>query len=273
MTGSRQALDIIIVNYNAREDLLACLASLHAAAFARARHIVVVDNASSDQSTEAVRREFPDVQVIDMGRNAGFAAANNAGIRATTSPLIVLLNSDTIVPPGALDALCERLDATGVVAAGPRLLDAHGRPEMSWGPMLTPVAEWRQARLVHAAETGSASAKARVQQLTSAERIVDWISGACLLVRRDAALAAGLLDERYFIYEEDVDFCAALRAGGGRILFTPAAEITHLRGRTVARISARTPSHYDESHLKFYEKHAPHWVPWLRLWKRLRGRL
>jgi len=113
---------------------------------------------------------------------------------------------------------------------------------------------------------------ARVAARTSREREVDWISGACLLVRRDAAVAAGLLDERYFMYEEDVDFCAALRAGGGRILFTPASEITHLRGRSVSNAPAPRPSHYDVSHMKFYAKHAPGWVPWLRLWKRLRGR-
>lgn len=268
------ALDIIIVNYNTRQDLAACLRSLFAAPpLTRPHTIVVVDNASTDDSVAATRRDFPAVRVIAMGRNAGFAAANNAGIRATAAPLIVLLNSDTIVPPDALDRLCDRLEVTGAVAAGPCLVDGRGRPEMSWGPMLTPIAEWRQARLVKAAGRGGRRAKDRVERLTSVEREVDWVSGACLLVRRDEAIAAGLLDERYFMYEEDVDFCAALRTQGGRILFAPAAEITHLRGRSMTSAPARRPSHYDESHLKFYEKHAPHWVPWLRLWKQLRGRL
>jgi len=104
-------------------------------------------------------------------------------------------------------------------------------------------------------------------------REVDWVSGACLLVRRDAAVRVGLLDERFFMYEEDVDFCAALRAQGGRVLFTPVAEITHLRGRSMPKAAPRKPSHYDESHLRFYAKHAPRWVPLLALWKRLRGRL
>ena len=267
-----RALDIIIVNYNTRQDLLTCLQTLHAAPPARPHHVVVVDNDSADGSAEAVRREFPAVRVIEMGRNAGFAAANNAGIRATTAPLIVLLNSDTLVPTGALDRLCERLEATGATAAGPRLIDGNGLPEMSWGPMLTPLSEWRQSRLVKAAESGSLTAQAEVRERTSAERVVDWVSGACLLVEREAALAAGLVDERYFIYEEDVDFCAALRAKGGRVLFTPAAEITHLRGRSMPKAPTRAPSHYDESHIKFYAKHAPHWVPLLKLWKRLKRR-
>jgi GT2 family glycosyltransferase len=267
------ALDIVIVNFNTREDLLACLRTLTDAPPARPHTIVVVDNASVDGSVAAVRAAFPAVTVIEMRRNAGFAAANNAGIRATSAPLVLLLNSDTLVPAGALDRLCERLDATGATAAGPRLVDGQRRPEMSWGPMLTPIVEWRQQRLVRAQRSGAATALAEVQTLTSTEREVDWISGACLLVRRDAAEAVGLLDERYFMYEEDVDFCAALRARGGRILFTPAAEITHLRGRSTVALPPRFPSHYDESHLAFYAKHAPGWVPWLRLWKRLKGRL
>ena len=270
---SLQALDIIIVNYNTRQDLAACLRSLQVAPPTRPHTIVVVDNGSSDDSVGATRRDFPAARIIEMGRNAGFAAANNAGIRATASPLIVLLNSDTIVPAGALDRLAERLEATGAVAAGPRLRDGRGWPEMSWGAMLTPLSEWRQATLVRANAHGERRATSRVKALTAAEREVDWVSGACLLVTREAAVAAGLLDERYFMYEEDVDFCAALRAGGGRILFTPAAEITHLRGRSMTNAPARRPSHYDESHLKFYEKHAPQWVPWLRRWKRVRGRI
>jgi GT2 family glycosyltransferase len=92
-------------------------------------------------------------------------------------------------------------------------------------------------------------------------------------VRRDAALAAGLIDERYFMYEEDVDFCAALRARGGRVLFTPAATITHLRGRAMSTAPRRHPSHYDESHLAFYRKHAPVYVPFLWAWKKLHGRI
>ena len=86
-------------------------------------------------------------------------------------------------------------------------------------------------------------------------------------------MRAGLLDERYFMYEEDVDFCAALRARGGRVLFTPSAEITHLRGRSIARAGGSSSAHYDRSHLLFYEKHLPRWAPWLRLWLRLRGRV
>jgi N-acetylglucosaminyl-diphospho-decaprenol L-rhamnosyltransferase len=109
-------------------------------------------------------------------------------------------------------------------------------------------------------------------RLLADEREVDWISGACLLVRRDAALAAGLLDERYFMYEEDVDFCATLRAQGGRIRYVPAVVVQHLRGRSIRRAHTHGATHYDRSHLAFYDKHLPRWSPWLRTWLRLRGR-
>jgi GT2 family glycosyltransferase len=108
--------------------------------------------------------------------------------------------------------------------------------------------------------------------LVADERPVDWVSGACLLVRRQAAIDAGLLDERYFMYEEDVDFCAALRARGGAILFTPRAEVVHLRGRSIKQAGTQASPYYDRSHLAFYEKHLPAWAPFLRLWLQLRGR-
>jgi GT2 family glycosyltransferase len=234
--------------------------------------VIVVDNGSSDGSADAVRAAFPAVDVIALGRNAGFAAANNVAIRASTAPLILLLNSDTVVTAAALDTLGERLESTGATAAGPRIVDGDGFPEISFGPMLSPLAEMRQRRLVKLAEQRDPASQQAVARLLADERDVDWVTGACLLVRRDAALAAGLLDERYFLYEEDVDFCAALRARGGRILFTPRAQIVHLRGRTRTQNPGSAQTHYDRSHLAFYEKHHPRWAPVLRAWLSLRGR-
>jgi GT2 family glycosyltransferase len=101
---------------------------------------------------------------------------------------------------------------------------------------------------------------------------VDWVTGACLLLKRDAALSAGFFDERYFMYEEDVDLCAALRARGGRVLFTPRAEVVHRRGRSAGTRST-VVAQYDRSHLAFYLKHRPRWAPWLQRWLRLRGRV
>jgi GT2 family glycosyltransferase len=259
----RPALDVIIVSFNTREDTLACLTSLDRCPPSQLGRVFVVDNASSDGSVEAIRARWPDAAITALERNVGFGAANNVGLRAAASPLVLLLNSDTIVAAGALDAMVDRLVATGAAAVGPRLVGASGRPEISFGPMLSPFGEAVQRARQRAAASDAPWARRYVRRLLSREREVDWVSGACLLVRRDAALAAGLFDERYFLSEEDVDFCAALRARGGRVVFTPAAEITHLRGRSAG--AGRSP-HYDRSHVAFYEKHLPRWAPVLRWW-------
>jgi GT2 family glycosyltransferase len=266
-------LDIIIVSHNTATVLDACLQSIAMHPASEPASVVVVDNASHDGSAELVRSRHPGIHLIALDHNVGFAAANNLAIRQTSAPLVLLLNSDTLVPAGALDALIGRLQATGATAAGPRLVDGDGWPEVSFGSMLSPLTELRQALRVRRARRHTPRARASVERLLAAERFVDWVTGACLLMRRADALAAGLLDERYFMYEEDVDFCAAIRARGGRILFTPRAEVVHLGGRSGPPASHRRRSpHYDRSHLAFYEKHLPRWAPVLRVWQRVRPR-
>jgi GT2 family glycosyltransferase len=204
--------------------------------------------------------------------NRGFSAANNVGIRATTGELVLLLNSDTLVPPGALDALADRLlRAPDAAVAGPRLVDAEGRVELSFGPMISPIAELRQKVVTWLYHRRVRSATRWVERVTRADRYVDWVSGAALLVRRADAVAVGLLDERYFMYTEDVDFCAAVRARGRRVLFTAAATITHLRGRSRATAPARVNIAYRRSQIAFYEKHHPRWAGLLKLYLRLKG--
>ena len=266
-------LSIVVVSYNARAHLERCLASLTAAPPAIPHDITVVDNASADDSVAAVRRGWPDVRLIVQPSNTGFATANNAGIRASGGELILLLNSDTIVPAGAIDRLCERLAAVpAAAAAGPRLVDAAGRAELSFGPMISPLAELRQKTIGALYDRGVPLVARWVARATAREHFVDWVSGACLLVRRLDAEAVGLLDQRYFLYTEDVDFCAALRARGRRILFTPAAQVTHLRGQSRATAPDGMNPAYRRSHLAFYEKHHPRWAPVLRAYLRLRRR-
>jgi GT2 family glycosyltransferase len=254
-------LSIIIVSYNARGDLERCLAALHAAPPAATHEIVVVDNGSTDGSVQAARR-LGDVRVIENGANVGFARANNIGIRASAGLNLLLLNSDTSVPAGAIDRLLAELDADPSVAVvGPRLVDGQGRAELSFGRMIGPLNELRQKRL----------GRRSVDELTRTRRYPDWVSGACLLARRADAEAVGLFDERFFMYTEDVDFCAAIRARGRRILFVPQVEVVHLRGRSAAAAPVETSAAYRRSQMAFYEKHHPLWAPLLRLYLRLRG--
>jgi GT2 family glycosyltransferase len=261
-------LAIVIVSYNTKDDLENCLKSLHDPPPLVSHEIVVVDNASTDGSADAVRSRWPDVHVIPLKSNAGFARANNEGIRYTRSELILLLNSDTVVPAGAIDRLVQALrELPGASIVGPRLVDRMGNPELSFGRMIGPFAELRQKAIIRLGRLS------RIARLTSRTRLVDWVSGACLLVRRDIAQAAGLLDERYFMYCEDVDFCAAVRAQGGRVYFTAAAEVIHLCGRSSASNPSATRQAYRRSQLAFYQKHHPRWEPFLRGYLALRGKL
>jgi GT2 family glycosyltransferase len=253
-------LSIIVVSFNARTDLERCLESLHAAPPALPHEIVVVDNGSSDGSAEAAGH-WPQARVIQNHSNLGFARANNIGIRASSGTTVLLLNSDTIVPAGAIERLVAELEQEpGVAVVGPRLVDGHGRAELSFGRMIGPLNELRQKRLARSAA---------VEALTRRRQYPDWVSGACLLVRRADADAVGGLDERYFMYAEDVDFCAAIRALGRRILFVPDVEVIHLRGRSAATAPAATRDHYRRSQLAFYQKHHPFWVPLLKLYVRI----
>jgi GT2 family glycosyltransferase len=264
-----RGVDVVIASYNAREELRACLSALARHPPARPHTVIVVDNASQDGSREVIPEVLPPATLIALDENVGFARATNVGIRAGRAPLVLLLNSDTLVPSGAIDGLVAALEAAPeAAAAGPRLVDAEGRAELSFGRMMTPWSELRQKCLVTLQRRGW---QRPVDRMTRRTRTVDWVSGACLLVWRAEAEAVGLLDERYFMYAEDVDFCAALRSRGRRILFTPAAEIVHLRGRSWQRAPAATRLGYRRSQIAFYAKHHPSLVPLLKWYLRIRG--
>ena len=262
------ALAIVIVSYNTRTDLENCLRSLHEHPPSASHDILVVDNASRDGSVETVRSRWRNVRVIALDSNAGFARANNEGIRATVSEFVLLLNSDTFVPAGAIDGLIAALrELPGASVVGPKIVDGNGNPELSFGRMISPLTELRQKWLMRFSSPG------RLAAMTATTREVDWVTAACLLVRRIDAEAAGLLDERYFMYYEDVDFCAAVRANGGRVYFVPSVQITHLRGRSWRTSPTATAHGYRRSQLAFYRKHHPVWAPLLKVYLALRGKL
>jgi GT2 family glycosyltransferase len=264
-------LSIVVVSFNARRDLERCLESLHSPCASTPHEIVLVDNGSTDGS-QAVASRWPGVRLIQNGTNLGFARANNLGARASSTELLLFLNSDTIVPSGTVDALVRTLDSRPEVAViGPRLIDAERRAELSFGRMIGPLNELGQRILVLGHQRRWPLVSWAVERRTSRPRFPDWVSGACLLVRRRDAEAAGLFDERFFMYEEDVDFCAAIRANGGTILFTPDIEIVHVRGRSAASAPQATAREYRRSQIAFYEKHHPWWAPLLRAYLHVRG--
>ena len=266
------SLAIVIVSYNVRRDLEVCLRSIVNRTDPLPTTVVVVDNASSDGTPAMVRETFPSVQVIDAGDNLGFSRANNVGIRATESDLVLLLNPDTQVPEGAIQRLVQALvSAPAAAAMGPRLVDAEGRPELSFGWTISPLGELRQKLVgaLYERRVGAITAGVERWTHTSGER--DWVSGACLLVRRPDLEAAGLFDERYFMYTEDVDLCVALRARGRQILFNAEVVVTHRRGQSAAT-NPQTNALRRRSQIAYYDKHHPAWAPLLRAYLRLTGK-
>jgi GT2 family glycosyltransferase len=266
-------LSIVIVTFNSAADVGACLESIPAAAPNTSYEVTVVDNASADGTAALVRSRWPAVRVVDAGGNLGFARANNVGIRATESELVLLLNPDTVPTAGSIDRLVAVLDAQPrVTVAGPRIVDASGRAELSYGAMMGPLAEVRQKLLVRGQEREWPIVSARVERACRRASFPDWVSGACLLIRRAALERAGLLDERFFLYTEDVDLCATVRAQGGVVRFSPEAEVLHERGASRASAPGPAEQAYRRSHVAFYRKHHPAWAPLLAAYLKIRGR-
>jgi GT2 family glycosyltransferase len=270
--ASRPILAIVIVTYNSREEIGDCLRSVVGHTDPYPTSVTVVDNASSDGTSGFVRAGWPEVHTIDARGNVGFARANNIGIAATDSEYVLLLNPDTVAPPGAVATLVRALATHPEAAvAGPRLLSDRNFPELSFGPPISPWGELRQKLLLGVYQRKIRWAVRYVERLSREPGERAWVSGACLLVRRADLDAVGGLDERFFMYTEDVDLCTRLRARGRRIIFVPQAEVLHLRGRSSAR-NPETERLRRRSQLAYYEKHLPRWAGLLRAYLRFTGK-
>ena len=270
----RDSLAIIIVTYNSREEIDACLHSLvgHTAPFPTT--IAVVDNKSPDGTGAYVREKWSSsVQVIEADRNAGFSRANNIGIRATDSEYVLLMNPDTVAPPGAIQTLVRGLASHPEAAiAGARLLGPTGFPELSWGPPIGPLNELRQKVFSGLYHRKVRAIVRKVDKLSRQAREVAWVSGACMVIRRADLDAVGMLDERFFMYTEDVDLCLQMRKSGRTILYVAGAEVIHYRGRSAGR-NPGTERMYRRSQLAYYEKHLPMWAPLLRTYLKVLGKV
>jgi GT2 family glycosyltransferase len=244
-----------VVSYETREELLACLESLRGVRLPL--EAIVVDNASADGSAEAARRRFPTATVLAETTNLGFARASNRGWRRASGAHVLFLNSDAELRPGALEALVRLLDArpdVGIV--GPRTRNSDGTLQVACGLPLTPFGEWRQGRLVEGVRRRDPRALAELEARCAREHEPAWVSGACLVARRETLIALGGFDERFFLYEEDVDLCRRAWRAGFRVVHTPEAEVVHHQGRSMARAAASHVRYeYDRSHLLYYAKH------------------
>ena len=264
--ADRDTLAIIIVTFNSIDEIGGCLQSLDGYTAPFPTTITVVDNASSDGTADHVRRQWPSVRVIDSGGNYGFAKANNIGIRATESEYVLLLNPDTVAPPGAIQTLVRGLASHPDAAiAGARLLGPTGFPELSWGAAISPWNETKQMVFSRLYLRKIRTIVRRMDRLSRQAREVDWVSGACMAIRRADLDAVGGLDERYFMYNEDVDLCVAMRKRGRTTLYVAGAEVLHYRGKSAPK-NPDLVRRRQLSHVAYYEKHLPIWAPLLRVY-------
>ncbi|MBN1875885.1 MAG: glycosyltransferase family 2 protein [Anaerolineae bacterium] len=222
-------LSIIIVNWNTREFLSQCLRSVDKTV-CTGTHLrvetIVVDNASADGSAQTVREQFAWSRLIENAENVGFARANNQALQQSRARYVLLLNSDTEVYPGAVEAMVSFMDEHPEAAGcGPRLLNADGSLQPSCHPVLTPGREfWRLMFLDRIWRRATYDQK---HWDLSKPRRVEVIKGACLLLRRAALDQVGLLDAQYYMYTEEMDLCYRLLRAGWELWWVPWAEVTH----------------------------------------------
>ena len=253
-------VSIVIVNYNTRELLLGCLDSVYQTAGDLTIEVWVVDNASTDDSAAAIQLKFPEVKLIANRENVGFSRANNQALAKATGKIWCLLNPDTIVMPGAFQALLKAFQKdskSGLV--GPQLLNKDGSIQPSFGKFTSVWTEaffqfflykWLPAPF-------PLGIKIHPLQKNAYQHIheVDWVSGACMIFRPEIIEQAGMLDEQIFMYGEDMEWCWHIQKAGFKILYFPEAQIIHLSGQSSRQNYASWINRYTISSLRFLQKY------------------
>ena len=249
-------LAVVVVNHNAGAYLSRCIASVLASAGDAEVEVVVVDNRSSDGSAAAARGAFPQVEVVETGTNRGFAAGVNVGIGATTAPFVLVLNPDTEIWEGTLERFVKLArERPRAGAIGPMIRNADGSVYPSGRVVPGTVVAVGHALIGPFWSANPFSRRYRMDGWDrSNEREVDWISGSAFLVRREALDLVGPLDERFFLYAEEVDLFKRLREAGWQVLFTPELEVLHEGGVSTGR-SRRMHLIHSTSVYRYFEKH------------------
>lgn len=250
-------ISIIIVNWNTCDDLRKCLRSVGESSSVRAETILV-DNASSDGSVEMVRSEFPWVNIIHNQANLGFAKASNQGIGMSDGRYVMLLNPDCVVHPGSLSALVEFGDSNSDIGIfGPKILNPNGTLQFSCRRFPT-----LQAGIFRNSILGRIFPKnpytrdyLMIGWDHSEPRDVDWVSGAALFIRRKMLDQIGLLDERFFMYCEDVDIAYRAKQEGWRVSYFPGATVIHAIGRSSDHNPNGMIIEFHKSMYRFFKKH------------------
>lgn len=258
-------LSIIVVNWNVRARLAECLASIERQAGELSMETWVVDNGSTDGSAELVERRFPWVKLLVNEENRGYARANNQALRRAQGRYLLLLNPDAVILDDALAAMLDFMDRHPEAGAvGCRLLNSDGSLQTSsysFPTLLTILASTYQLKRLLPLEPLRRSFLGRVLggrfgHLSRHERVrsVDFVTGACMMVRREAVEQVGLLDENFFLYAEEIDWCRRMKRAGWKIYFTPQAQAIHYLGQSSRQLGEALALLY-RSRCYYFRKH------------------
>ena len=255
-------LSVVIVNTQTRDLVLTCLRHLMPELGDLDHEVFVVDNASTDGSVEAIRREFPAAKVIANRENRGFARANNQALRLAGGDQILLLNPDTEIQPGALAILRRALGTLpDAVVVGPRVLRPDGRLDLACRRSF-PSPGVALARLTGLSRLFPRARWVARYNLTYTDpnrpAEIDCGTGAALLFDGKAFQAVGYFDEDFFMYGDDLDVCFRLKAKGGRVYYVPDAVVIHLKGGTTRQRPRPMLREFHRSMWLFYRKHYAH---------------
>jgi GT2 family glycosyltransferase len=250
---------VVIVNYQSYDELHGCLASIDRACGSVA--VAVVDHESNAPAADLLQQQFPDVDVHRAAGNPGFAAGVNNGVRATSSRFILLLNPDCVLEPGAICGLADWLEShPDVAVAGPRIRNADGtvQPSARRFPDLTTAIAGRSSWLTRVLP-GNPLSRHNLPARDPHDQTpvdVDWVSGACMCIRREAFDSVGGLDEGFFLYWEDADFCRRLKTAGWRTMYVPTTGAMHVGGRSSRHAADASLEAFHRSAYRLYRKHA-----------------
>jgi len=243
------AVSIIVLNYNGRQDTMACLRSLEHLTYSRTS-IILVDNASSDGTAEAVRLTYPNVKVMETGANLGFTGGNNVAIKYALdngADYILLLNNDTIVAPDFLNVMVEVMEQDPTIGVTGPMIYYHNNPETIWTAGGT--IDWK-----HGTTSMIGLNQMDVSQFGLGPTTVDFVSGCALLARRQVWEKIGVLDDKFFMYYEETEWCVRATRAGYKIVYVPKAQMWHKIGLDARATTPRVYYYMTRNRLLFARK-------------------
>ncbi len=251
-------VSVIIVNWNTAQITRDCLESVYQQTDGIDFEVIVIDNASSDDSVAVIKEKFPQVVLIENDDNAGFAAANNQGMKSVKGRYILLLNSDTIVLDGAIQKTQSFADAhlkAGIVGCRVLNPDKTLQPSCFMFPSILNMFLWVTYlfKIFHNSRFFGREWMSWWDR--EDKREIDVVTGCFMLVRREALEQVGMMDEQFFMYFEETDWCWRFKQAGWKVMFTPSAKIIHLGGVSSGQIKTKMVNQWRKSMLLYYKKH------------------